>query len=324
MGYKKFDAPVFFGKFGIVIILVILMALFSSLNPAFRSWANIINILRQVSIVGIMAVGMTMVLLAGCIDLSVGSIAGCGTVIAAILLKAGVPWWGTLLIIMMGGCLIGLCNGFFVAHLDIPPLIASLGMMISLRGAAYLITNGKPVFGFPPDILFLGRGMVLGIPFPVWIMITLFAVGIIFLSKTRTGRYIYGVGGNEEASRLSGINTKKIKMFVFATSATLAALAGVVLLARINSGQPKSGDGYEMDVITAVVLGGTSISGGEGNLIFVKFGVLIMGVLKNGMNMVNISDYVQQFISGLVLIAAVAFDRYMQRIKQRQVKAYGG
>ena len=151
-------------------------------------------------------------------------------------------------------------------------------------------------------------------------MITLFALGIVFLSKTRTGRYIYGVGGNEEASRLSGINTKRIKMLVFATSSTLAALAGVVLLARINSGQPKSGDGYEMDVITAVVLGGTSISGGEGNLIFVIFGVLIMGVLKNGMIMINVSDYVQQVISGLVLVAAVAFDRYMQRIKQRQIK----
>ena len=193
--------------------------------------------------------------------------------------------------------------------------------MTTLRGVCYLLTNGSPVFGFPGDILFLGKGSVFGlIPVPVVLMALVFALGILFLEKTRFGTYIYGIGGNEEASRLSGIDTKKIKYLCYGVCSALSALAGIILLARVSSGQPKSGSGYEMDVITACVLGGVSISGGEGKLSFVIIGVLMMGVLSNGLIMINVSDYWQQAISGLVLIAAVAFDRAMQHIKAKRLQ----
>lgn len=320
MKRKQFNSADFFGKFGIVIILVGLITFFTVKNPSFIGPTNIINVLRQVAITGIISVGMTMVLVTGGIDLSVGSVVGVGTVFCALMLMAGIPWYLAVLACLLIGFLIGLANGFLINRLNIPPLIATLGMCTALRGTCYLVTNGSPVFGFPDDILFLGKGYLFGvIPVPVILMILVFVLGILFLQKTRYGTYIYGIGGNEEASRLSGVSTKKIKYICYAVCSALSALAGIVLLARVNSGQPKSGDGYEMDVITACVLGGVSISGGEGNLSFVTFGVLIMGVLSNGLIMIDVSDYWQQVIKGLVLIAAVAFDRAMQYMKAKQV-----
>ena len=321
MKKKNFNAADFFGKFGIVIILILLIALFSILNSKFIGIDNIVNILRQVAITGIIAVGMTMVLVTGGIDLSVGSVAGMGTVFCAMMLLGGMPWPIALLICVIGGFIIGVANAFLINRLSIPPLIATLGMCTSLRGVCYLVTAGKPVFGFPGDILFLGKGSVLGVPWPVIIMVIVFILGILFLQKTRYGTYIYGIGGNEEACRLSGINTQRMKYLCYGVCSALSALAGVVLLARVNSGQPKTGDGYEMDVITACVLGGVSISGGEGKLSFVTFGVLIMGVLSNGLIMINVSDYWQQVIRGAVLVAAVAFDRFMSLQKAKQIKA---
>ena len=321
MEKKKINLADFLGKFGIVIILVALVVFFTAKNPTFIELSNIINVLRQVAINGIICVGMTMVLVTGGIDLSVGSVAGMGTVVCAMLLLAGVPWYVSLLICLVIGTACGMINGFLVNQIHIPPLIATLGMCTTLRGLCYLLTGGTPVFGFPSDILFLGKGTIFGIiPVPVVIMVIVFVLGILFLQKTRYGTYIYGIGGNEEAARLSGINTKRMKYICYSVCGALSALAGVVLLARVNSGQPKTGDGYEMDVITACVLGGVSINGGEGKLSFVTFGLLIMGVLSNGMIMINVSDYWQQFIKGLVLIAAVAFDQGMQRMKAKQLQ----
>lgn len=321
MKKQKFNAADFFGKFGIVIILILLCIFFTAKNSSFIGINNIINILRQVAINGIIAVGMTMVLITGGIDLSVGSVVGVGTVFCGLMLINGVPWFLALLACLVIGFLVGIFNAFLICKLNLPPLIATLGSMTSLRGVCYLVTNGSPVFGFPGDILFLGKGTVFEIvPVPVILMAVVFILGILFLQKTRYGTYIYGIGGNEEASRLSGINTRRIKYLCYGVCSALSALAGVVLLARVNSGQPKSGDGYEMDVITACVLGGVSISGGEGKLSFVIFGVLLMGVLSNGLIMINVSDYWQQAISGLVLIAAVAFDQLMQRMKARQLQ----
>lgn len=321
MKNRKFNPAEFFGKFGIVMILLLLCVFFSVKNPAFISFSNIVNILRQVAITGIIAVGMTMVLVTGGIDLSVGSVVGVGTVACGMLLVAGMPWYLALLSCLAIGFAIGIFNAFLICQLNLPPLIATLGTMTTLRGVCYLLTNGSPVFGFPGDILFLGKGTLFGlVPVPVVLMVLVFALGILLLEKTRCGTYIYGIGGNEEASRLSGINTKRIKYLCYGLCSTLSALAGIVLLARVNSGQPKSGDGYEMNVITACVLGGVSISGGEGKLSFVTVGVLMMGVLSNGLIMINVSDYWQQAISGLVLIAAVAFDRAMQHMKAKQLQ----
>lgn len=308
------------GNYGIIFVLLLLIIVFAALTPRFLTQSNIFNILRQVSIVGIISVGMTFVMLTGGIDLSCGSVVGASCVGAALLMTEGAMHPVLACLIMLAfGTVLGLANAFFISQLNVPPFIATLGMMTSVRGIAYIITGGLPVFGFNRSFTVLGQGYVLNvIPIPVIVMVVVFIFGIIFLSKTRIGRHIYGVGGNEEASRLSGVNVKKIKYLVYGVAGFMSSLAGVVLLARVNSGQPNAGQGYEMDVITGVVLGGVSMSGGQGKLIMVVVGVVIMGILTNGMTMLTINEYVQQFIKGLVLIAAVALDSFIkaQRAKQ--------
>ena len=314
---QRIKASDIFAKYGIVFVLLALIIVFSIMSPIFLRVENLLNILTQVSVVGIVAVGMTMVLITGGIDLSVGSIIGVACVLIAELLLNGVNTILAVVITLIVGTLLGTLNGFFINEVQIPPLIATLGMMTSLRGVAYLITGGMPVFGFSSDITVLGQSGLYGwIPVPVIIMSIVFILGYLFMEKTKHGRYIYGVGGNEEATRLSGINVKKIKYIVYSISGLLCALAGIVLLARINSGQPKAGSGYEMDVITAVVLGGVSISGGEGRIGFVVIGVLFMGILTNGMILLNVQEYVQWVIKGMALLMAVGFDRYVQTRKQ--------
>lgn len=315
---KKYNIGDFFAKYAIIFVLILLFIVFCFASDTFFTRSNIFNIFKQVAVVGIVSVGMTMVLLTGGIDLSVGSIIGVACVLTATLLVAGVNVILAILITLITSAALGILNAFFINQLKIPPLITTLGMMTTLRGTAYLITGGLPIFGFESDILVLGKGMLFDfIPVPMVIMVIVFILGWLFLDKTRFGRYIYGVGGNEEATRLSGINVKRIKYIVYSISGFLSGLAGIVLLARINSGTPKAGDGYEMDVITAVVLGGVSITGGEGKIGFVIIGVLFMGVLTNGMIMLNVHDYVQQVIKGLALLAAVSFDRVVQTRKAR-------
>ncbi|MEG2860030.1 MAG: ABC transporter permease [Clostridia bacterium] len=306
------------GSYGIIFVLVLLIAVFASLSPRFLSKDNVFNILRQVSIVGIISVGMTFVMLTGGIDLSCGSVVGASCVGAALLMtKANMHPVLACVIMAVFGTLLGLINGFFIAQLKVPPFIATLGMMTSVRGIAYIITGGLPVFGFNRAFTVLGQGYWGMVPIPVVVMFLVFLFGIVFLSYTRMGRHIYGVGGNEEASRLSGVHVKRIKYLVYGISGFMSSLAGVVLLARVNSGQPNAGSGYEMDVITAVVLGGVSMSGGQGRLIMVIVGVMIMGILTNGMTMLTINEYVQQFVKGMVLIAAVALDSFIKGQKAK-------
>ncbi len=315
---KKVNVLNILARYAIILALVLLVIVFWSSSDTFFTENNIFNIFKQVAVVGIVSVGMTMVLLTGGIDLSVGSTIGVACVLTATLLLAGVNAILAVIISLIACTAIGMLNGFFINVLKIPPLITTLGMMTSLRGTAYLITGGLPIFGFESDILVLGKGMIFGvIPVQMVIMVAIFILGWLFLDKTRFGRYIYGVGGNEEATRLSGVNVKKIKYIVYAISGFLSGLAGVVLLARVNSGQPKAGDGYEMNVITAVVLGGVSISGGEGKIGFVIIGVLFMGVLTNGMIMLNVDTYVQQVIQGFALLGAVSLDRAVQTLKSK-------
>ncbi len=322
---KKFNAIDFFGKFGILIILVLMVIAFSIAKSNFFTFENAGNILRQTAIKGFICVGMAMVIITGGIDLSVGSVAGICSCFMAYLLLWNVPWVLAFFIVLIGGFAIGMMNGFFINNLGLPPFIATLGTMTSFRGLAYVVTQAKPVTGYDKAFDFIGKyNMELGpviIPFPALIMIILFVIGWLFLEKTRYGTYIYGVGGNEEATRLSGVNPKGIKYTVYAINGFLSALAGIVLMARTAGGQPKGGDGYEMEVITSVVLGGVSMSGGEGKIGFVLIGVFFMGVLSNGMVMLNVNDYWQQVIRGLVLVAAVAFDRFMQKEKAKQIKA---
>lgn len=303
-------------NYGIIFVLLILVIVFSTLSDRFLMRDNIFNILRQVSIVGIISVGMTLVMLTGGIDLSCGSIVGLSGVGAALMMTDGAmnPVLASVIMLVVG-IVLGLANGFFISQLKVPPFIATLGMMTSIRGIAYIITGGLPVFGFNRSFTRLGQGYVGVIPVPVIFMAGAFIIGYILLSKTRIGRHIYGVGGNEEASRLSGIQVKKVKFFVYGAAGFMSALAGIVLLARVNSGQPNAGNSYEMDVITGVVLGGVSMSGGQGKIAMVIVGVMIMGILTNGMTMLSINEYIQQFVKGLVLIAAVALDSMIKNQK---------
>jgi ribose transport system permease protein len=303
-------------NYGIIFVLLILVIVFSTLSDRFLMRDNIFNILRQVSIVGIISVGMTLVMLTGGIDLSCGSIVGLSGVGAALMMtEAAMNPVLASVIMLVVGIILGLANGFFISQLKVPPFIATLGMMTSIRGIAYIITGGLPVFGFNRSFTRLGQGYVGVIPVPVIFMAGAFILGYILLSKTRIGRHIYGVGGNEEASRLSGIQVKKVKFFVYGAAGFMSALAGIVLLARVNSGQPNAGNSYEMDVITGVVLGGVSMSGGQGKIAMVIVGVMIMGILTNGMTMLSINEYIQQFVKGLVLIAAVALDSMIKNQK---------
>lgn len=303
--------------YGIVLILLLLILIFSIASSNFFSFGTLTSILRQVSIIGIISVGAAFVILTAGIDLSVGSVACISSLTAALLLKAGFSIPIAIIVTLMIAVCYGIFSGCLVSFFKMSPLIATLGMMTALRGAGYLITDGLPVYGFGPGLSPFGRGYLLGIPYPVILMLVVFAIGIFVLSKTPIGRHIYGVGGNEEASRLSGVNVNAVKIFTYAFCSFLSGVAGLVLLSRTNSGQPAAGVGFEMDSITAVVLGGVSLMGGQGRLSLVIIGVLIMGVLSTGMLMCNINDYVQQVVKGMVLIAAVALSYVSLKMRDR-------
>ncbi len=301
------------GRYGIVVALVLLIVFFAISAPSFLSINNILNILRQVSIVGICAVGMTFVILTGGIDLSVGSIIGVTAVVGAFLMGAGTPVWVAVTVVLAVGALAGALNGFLISEVDIAPIIATLGVMTALRGVAYIVTGGLPIYGLPESFGMLGQGYFLGIPVPVFVLVLAFVLGWFLLSNTTFGRSVYGLGGNAEATRLSGISIRKTTYKIYVLAGILYAVAGLILLSRANSGQPKAGDGYEMDVITACVLGGISVAGGQGRISGVIYGVLIMGVLTNGMIMLNVNEYWQWVVKGVVLLAAVAIDRLSRK-----------
>jgi ribose/xylose/arabinose/galactoside ABC-type transport system permease subunit len=304
-------------RYGILFAWIVLIVIFSVGQPQFLSIKNIFNILRQVAIVGVCSVGMTFVILTAGMDLSVGSIIGVSAVSGALMMSNGVPPAAAVLICLLIGMLSGLVNALFINGFGIAPIIMTLGMMTSLRGAAYIICGGYPVYGIPEKYLFIGQGYVGIIPVPVIIMIIVFLIGYFILNKTAFGRSVYGLGGNMEASRLSGVNVKKNIFIIYMMAGALYALAGLILLARVNSGQPKAGDGYEMDVITACILGGISVSGGEGRIGGVIIGVLMMGTLTNGMILLNIPEFWQWVVKGGVLIFAVTIDQLAKRSKSR-------
>lgn len=312
---KKTNLVSWLLNYGIILILFLLVIGFSFATPNFMKLSTGFTILKQVSIIGIISVGMTYVMLTGGIDLSVGSVAGVSAVTAAILMLNGIAVLPTCLIVLAIAIFYGCISSFFITAFKIPALIVTLGLMTTLRGLAYIVTDGMPVFGFNDAFGQFASGTIFSIPYPVLLAALVFIVAYISLEKTCMGRYLYGVGSNEEASRLSGVNVTRVKYFAYGVSGFLSGLAGLVLLSRTNSGQPAAGMGYEMDAITAVVLAGVNIMGGEGRIGMVVVGVLIMGVLGTGMIMCNINDYIQQFVKGLVLIGAVAFSAYSKKIR---------
>ncbi len=308
-------------KYGIYVVLLLLAAFFAASSEAFLVPANLFNVARQVSMLGIAAVGMAFVLLVGGIDLSIGSQMTMVNIVAAWLMVNGHqnPLIACLVALVISTS-VGFLNGWIIANLKMPPLIVTLCGMTILEGLAYIISGGIPIFGFPKGFSVIGQGYVGPVPVPVIIMVVILAVGSFILEKTYFGRYFYAVGGNEEAANLSGINVKRVKYLVYALSGLFAGIAGVVMLSRTNSGQALAGKGFELDVLTAVVLGGVSVNGGEGKINNVVAGVLILGVLGNGLVLLNVSQYVQMVTKGAVLLLAVGFDCYQKSGQRTAVR----
>lgn len=305
-----------FKRYGIFVVLLVLVIFFSFTSKNFLVTANLLIIARQVSMLGIAAIGMAFVLLLGGIDLSIGSQITLVNIVAAWLMVNGNvhPVIACLAAILLSTA-IGLVNGVIIAKVKMPPIIVTLSSMIMIEGIAYMISGGQPIFGFPKAFSILGQGYVGIIPIPVIIMIIIMIIGSIILNSTYFGRYFYAVGGNEEASNLSGINVNRVKYLVYALSGLFAGIAGIIMLSRTNSGQVLAGKGFEFDALTACVLGGISVNGGYGKISNVVAGILILGVLNNGMVLLDVSQYAQMFIKGAVLLVAVAFDS-IQRNKQ--------
>jgi len=295
-------------RVGTLVGLFLLGALLSYLSPFFLTTSNLLNVMEQTAINAVIAVGMTFVILSAGIDLSVGSIAALSGVVMANRLLAGWPLGAAILAGVLTGALCGGFSGLLITRGKLPPFIATLGMMSVARGAALLFTDGRPISGFDESLRWLSTGRILGIPVPVILTILLYVLAIVLLNRTRFGRYVYAIGGNEEAARLSGVAVGFHKTLVYVISGVTAALGAVLLTARLNSAQPIAGMMYELDAIAAVVIGGTSLTGGLGTLGGTLIGALTMGVLRNGLNLLGISSFLQQIVIGLVIIAAVLMD----------------
>lgn len=296
-------------KYFILYAVIALIIILTILSDSFLSLHNIINILRQSSMVAIIAVGVFFAIVSGGIDISVGSTVGlAGVIMAKSLVELNLPIFLGIIIGLAVGTFVGLINGLLVAKRNIPPFVATLGTMGAVRGLTYVLTNAYPVSGLPKGIDFIGRGYVGPIPVPIIIMLVVYVLAYIVAEHTRVGRFIFAIGGNEEAAHLSGIKIDKYRIFAYMTSGGLAALSGIILVSRLASGQPNAGLNYEFEAITSAGVGGTSLSGGKGTILGVLFGALFISILLNGMVLLNISSYYQQMLKGIVLILAVMVD----------------
>jgi ribose transport system permease protein len=290
-------------------VLIALIIFFSVASPAFFTASNLLNVARQVSMMGIAAVGMMFVMIAGGLDISIGSLLSFVNVFCAnLIIIMGVNPLLAAVISIAVASLGGFVNGVIITQMKVPPLISTLAFMTIWSGIAFLISGGMTIYGLPDSFRPLGQGYIGPIPVPVIIMIAFLVFGGFFLNKTYIGRYFYAIGGNEEAAGLSGIHVRNMKWLVYTLCAAFTAVAGLVMLARLNAGAATTGTGFEFQVITAVVLGGVSIAGGSGKIFGVIVGVLIMGLLGNDMVLLDVSEYVQRIVQGIVLILAVGFD----------------
>ncbi|MFJ7365980.1 ABC transporter permease [Peribacillus frigoritolerans] len=298
-------------KFGPLLALVLLFIVITVLNPSFMEPNNILNLLRQTSINALIAFGMTFIILTGGIDLSVGSILALSSALMAGMMVSGLDPILAILVGILLGAIMGVINGILVSKGKMAPFIVTLATMTIFRGLTLVYTDGKPITGIGDSVMFqmLGRGYFLGVPVPAVVMIIAFLILWFLLHKTSFGRKTYAIGGNERASRISGIKVDRVKVAIYGLAGTMAAIAGAILTSRLNSAQPTAGQSYEMDAIAAVVLGGTSLSGGKGRLFGTLVGVLIIGTLNNGMNLLGVSSFYQQVVKGAVILIAVLLDR---------------
>ncbi|WP_126426164.1 ABC transporter permease [Brevibacillus marinus] len=299
--------------YGIVIAFFLLCVVLSFTADNFLSSENLINVLRQISINGILAIGMTFVILTAGIDLSVGSVVALSGVVAASFAQGDASIWLAVLMGLLVGLVLGFINGVVVAKWGVASFIVTLAMMTIARGLTFVYSDGKPISGLSQAYLAIGKSDVLGIPIPVWILFITFALSYFVLYHTKFGRYVYAVGGNENAATVSGINVSLIKIMVFSISGLLAGLAGIVLSSRVSAGLPQAGISYELDAIAAVVIGGTSLAGGKGRLWGTLIGVMIIGVVNNGLDLLNVSSYYQQIVKGCIIVGAVLLDSKKSR-----------
>ena len=296
-----------------LIALIGLMMVITFINPNFLTANNLLNLLLQVTANGFIAFGMTFVILTGGIDLSVGSILALSSALTAGLIAAGIPVpFAILLAVCMGG-IFGMLNGLLVAYGKLAPFIVTLASMTIFRGVTLVFTNGNPLTqGLSDSFLFqfLGQGYVVGIPFPVILMFLVFIILYVVLHKTAFGKSVYALGGNEKAAYISGVKLNKVKIIIYTISGIMASVSGLIITSRLSSAQPTAGTSYEMDAIAAVVLGGTSLSGGKGRILGTLIGALIIGVLNNGLNIIGVSAFWQQVVKGVVILIAVLLDRF--------------
>jgi ribose transport system permease protein len=308
----KLDVSRILRSYGIVIAFLIICAVMTILSPVFLTLTNIRNVVRQSSIFGVMAIGMTFVILTGGIDLSVGSVLAIAGAIAAGMLKGGAGMLPVVALALVIGIGCGLANGLIITIGRIAPFVVTLGMMSIARSLTLIYTKGYPISGFSGPFRFIGGGDIASIPFPIIVFALTVVIAWLILTQTRLGRYTYAIGGNEETVKLSGINSNRYKVIVYVISGITAAMSALILTSRLNSAEPVAGQGYELDVIAAVVIGGTSLSGGTGSVWGTLIGALLIGVINNGMNLLGISPYFQLLVKGLIIIGAVLLDRLRQ------------
>ncbi len=311
-------------RYGIPFFILLLSLYFAIAAPNFLTTDNFLNVLRQISINTIVALGMTFVIITAGIDLSVGSIVALSAVICTGVMMNGITLFGHTILShpstglglplgiwsgLLVGAFLGLCNGFFITRFNIPPFVATLAMMTIARGLAFIYTGGFPIANLPDSFVYIGTGYIGPFPLPVIIMLLLALLMHYILTRTTLGRYVFAIGGNEEAARLSGINISRVKLIVYTLSGFLAALAGIILAARLGSGDPKTGQMYELNAIAAVVLGGTSLAGGRGNIMGTFLGALLIGIIDNGLVLMRVSTFYQWVVKGVIILAAVLLDR---------------
>ena len=319
-------------RFAPLLFLIVLMAVFAIVEPRFLSSLNLFNVLRQVSIYGLLAVGMTFVILTAGIDLSIGSLLAFAGLAAAAVSKgglsnrftvgegqdaAGYGWYLAALAAIAVGLIGGYIQGFAITRLKVPPFVVTLGGMSAFRGAALLFAAGGPISGFEPELVWWGQGKVGPVPVPVIIFLVFAILAHIVLRYSRYGRQVYAVGGNPEAARLSGLNVRAVVTSVYVIMGFFVGLGAFVLAARLNSAEAVAGTGYELTVIASVVIGGTSLFGGVGTIFGTVIGTILIGVLLNGLVLLNVSSYIQQIIIGVIIVLAVAFDTFAKSRRRR-------
>lgn len=307
---------------GLIIVLVVLCVIFTLSNPLFLTFDNIIAILRQLSIYGIVGIGMGFLIINGYLDLSIGGIVGlCGVTVSMLMVEAGLSMWVAMPISLLVGALISTINGLIITYTGIPAFIYTLAMTNVFRGLIYLLTAGQSISRFDPAFLAISRSSLLGIPIPIYLFFAVLILAWVILNKTTLGRSIYIVGGNRVAATFSGLNTKRVTICCYIISGVCAGICAIVLASKLSSVQPTMGASYEMEAISVAVIGGISLTGGEGSIVGILLGALILGVIDNGMIMMGISSYWQMIVKGLVIVVAVVFDILRKRQATQRLKA---